>query len=86
MPVAPGWDIQSLQNLDVQPQLVPRSWLEMGAKTPGPGRYFPVTASRVSCPQGKANPFVDISPFQDLLNIFSVSLQLLQGNNPRENP
>lgn len=64
-------------------QVVPKSWLEMGA--PGPGKCFLGTASRGSCPQGKAHPFVNISPFRYLLNTFSVSLQLLQEKNPKEN-
>lgn len=41
VPMASAWDAQSLQNLDLQPQLVHKSWLEMGAEAPGPGRCFP---------------------------------------------
>lgn len=45
-----------------------------------------VSLSRGSCPQGEAHPLVNISPFQYLLNIFGVSLRLLQENSPKENP
>lgn len=65
-------------------QVVPKSWLEMGAEAPGPGRCFLVIASRGPCPQRKAHPFGNISPFQYLLNMFSVSLQLLREKNPED--